>query len=353
MDLLDKENIEENVKAIKNISNIIQDKIKIGNPLVVIPGRGIHPLFKLSVDYKMYETGVYKESENIREPFSLHIPYTSGGDNSKAIRFFYTNVLDAYLGKNTKVIYLQWFRYLHEILGFPLPSDISLKEPKGLIFIDTVKKGKAIFEILESFDSIGIKNYHLILLFDNNGQDIVNEYNKIYTYANNADFIQIPKVITEDQSVAITGTFSIVISNTCLTEYVKQNFNEFNDEDEIGNGILLEYNNSNFDATSGSASTFSILLKDAIDMIEKGDIEFYEKLKYYIDRLRKSIDNQSYTDQVFITKIHETIKNKHGEKNIKDIKSTQSHIYKVEFEEEYLKKLILSFKSKRHSYSNS
>lgn len=102
----------------------------------------------------------------------------------------------------------------------------SSKKPKGLVVIDTVVSGRAVTEIADAFDSIGIRDYVFLLAVDENGGRMKEPYaariNKMEALGK-AKLYYMERIFTEDSHPGLTGVTAVVFPQ--ITTLLNQDSN--------------------------------------------------------------------------------------------------------------------------------
>lgn len=136
-------------------------------------------------------------------------------ETTNAIRLYWSKVLSAIVKRQGEDEVLLAYKAVNENLGStPWPSLLPHRLPsEKFIFIDTVVSGRAVNEIIKSFDDIGLKNYHLILLVDGNGNKLRKEYKMLIdqlVHEKKCTLIKVANLFTEDRGPSVSGIWSTV-----------------------------------------------------------------------------------------------------------------------------------------------
>lgn len=220
----------------------------------VIPSRGAYPFYYYTIHAHSHfaEDFLSFHNYNTRRKVLL-LPFTSDWGKAQIditsgqSRRFWTKVLDDFLCKR-ETPYTKFYSLIVEKVAPRLavnttellPSERFItNQTDGFTFLDTVVSGRAICEIIASFQEFDIKNYFLILILDGNGELLEPQYKKIIhnEEANGrARIIRVKKIFSEDASPILnTGITSMVFPS--LMERALGSIQEFKQENLVGAGL--------------------------------------------------------------------------------------------------------------------
>lgn len=208
---------------------------------LVVPSRGAVPFVRAAMSAYMNDSGSFptpkerlkSKLKQINSPFmrQLILPFSADpnekSQTSSAIREYWSHVLAAIVNRNGRDPYLGFYKVLVEKLAkrsWLNALDRDLPKAK-FIFVDTVISGRAISEILESFEKVGLTQCHFILIVDANGDKIAPEYKRVIDnliYAQRCDLIYVNRLFTEDQGPGASGVWSTVYPQ--ILEAARQTF---------------------------------------------------------------------------------------------------------------------------------
>lgn len=196
---------------------------------LVVPSRGAVPFLNAAYSawnldarrLSTYEERVKERVEIIGSAFTqqLVLPFSADPNDetqtTSAIRKYWSLVLAAIVRRDGTDRYLSSYKAMVEVLAQEswvnvLPRDLPERK---FLFIDTVISGRAICEIIESFNEAGLDQCHFILIVDENGEKIAPPYRRIIdrlTSDNRCTLIPVKRLFTEDRGPAVSGVWSTV-----------------------------------------------------------------------------------------------------------------------------------------------
>lgn len=223
------DNIIEYGRAAKELAYYLRVLFSEGYDSIVIPSRGVMPIFRAAKHAWFHETSTL---QTLEERFDskieilgspLHavtlLPFSADPDEktqtSKGIRSFWVKVLSALVRRDGKDPHLVFYQKIIEHLQLKeLTSVLPRNLPSSkFIFIDTVVSGRAIDEILDAFEAEGLDKCHLILLIDDNGNRIEKVYKKrieALEAEGRCTRINLKSLWTEDRGPSVSGVWSTV-----------------------------------------------------------------------------------------------------------------------------------------------
>lgn len=223
------DNLIEYANASREISSYIRILGNEGFNHLVIPSRGAVPFIRAAESAWRLETqslSTYQERlqqkiELLDSPFTqqLVLPFSADThettQSTAAIRRFWSKVLNAIIKRDGTDPYLGFYKVLTERLAKQdwlnvLPRDLP---DEKFIFVDTVVSGRAICEIINAFDELGLNQCHFILIVNGNRNAIESKYRKVIEdleCENRCTLIFVKRLFTEDRGPAVSGVWSTV-----------------------------------------------------------------------------------------------------------------------------------------------
>ena len=206
---LQKDLSDGNVIAYANACKDVADSLCIHTAYerrtVVIPSRGAFPVYKTADHMREYETGVSHEHEWDIIPFTFD---DCQQETSAAVREHWVKVL---LAESSGVRNDEWDFYQK---GLAKIGKQRSENPRGygkFVMIDTAISGRAAVEILESMERHGL-DYHLILLADQGGDGIKQEYKtELNKFASRVQQVNVANLYTEDRGPALMGITTVLM----------------------------------------------------------------------------------------------------------------------------------------------
>ncbi|WP_298609035.1 hypothetical protein [uncultured Thiothrix sp.] len=223
------ENVEGYFRASEELLIYLKVLIEEGYTGVVIPSRGVLPIYRLAKNIWFNDLkAMPNRDDRVAEKYKwstspimspVIIPFSAdpkdAKEDTKSIRKFWSCVLAALVLRKGDDKFLLFYRFLVEnVAKKSWESVLPRKLPnEKFIFIDTVVSGRAIVEILDSLESIGLNDFYLILVVDENGERIKENYlTKIEKYESEGrcQRIKVKNLFTEDRGPAVSGVWSLV-----------------------------------------------------------------------------------------------------------------------------------------------
>ncbi|MFT8814809.1 hypothetical protein [Acetobacter fabarum] len=233
---------------------------KQGYEMMVVPSRGAHPFIKSAREFHCRCLSLMDRSRvgsgsifanysrsnlqtALRNP--LYLPFTSdfganaeSGLSSKTIRNFWANVTKSIVENNYKSPSYKFFRYVRDDvvkIGHHSYAEDWFTSKK-FIYIDTAISGRAVVEISDAFENLGMTEIQYIFIIDENGKKLTENYkskiSKLHQ-AGRAHLIYVDRLFTEDQGPAISGIWSVVLPE--LMEVAREEIPSF--QDAVGAGL--------------------------------------------------------------------------------------------------------------------
>jgi hypothetical protein len=222
---------------------------------IVLPSRGAYPFYNGAMSaFYLLEQSYLKRNEFVLHYNLWLLPFTSDwGDSeitisSAKVRMFWSKILADSIRKQ-QTPYLKFYHGLVKTVGKSYTMNTSellldkahkaeVKDER-FIFIDTAISGRAITEIIESFYSLNLVDFYIILIVDNDGASLRPEFKNIIERekARGKLFqINVKKIFSEDASPLLnTGISSLVFPN--LMEHAYHSVKEFQNDGFIGAGL--------------------------------------------------------------------------------------------------------------------
>ncbi|OWO92924.1 hypothetical protein B5E41_21080 [Rhizobium esperanzae] len=248
--------------------------------LLVVPSRGAHPFLSGAGSYAhaLRNLGGYNAKPVI--PLDqLYLPFTAdiSGDqeiSSLSIRRYWARALSAILRDDFNDPAYQFYAFMRKI-GGPLVTRGGINQRRGksgkFIFIDTVVSGRAIFEIMESFESLGMRKCIFILLVDEQGGKLDKVYRRKieeFTALGRAFPIFVDKIFTEDEGPSMSGIWTVTLPE--LMAAARRIVPEFVETGDVAatfyyNEVSLRLDGSNADITKSNGMLNGLLTSAALD----------------------------------------------------------------------------------------
>lgn len=315
---------------------------------IVIPSRGAYPFYKnaqmshiIDIKNKNKKFEWRLNSNPILLPFTSDIGVDqSAPDDSFILRKFWCKVLRDYI-TNQRTIYSKFYEEIVDLIGnnvlhvptYNLTPRKSDDTGTKFIFIDTVISGKASYEILKTFDDIGISDYHAILFIDKNGERLKDSYKTFLEskkMQGKATLFFLPNIFSEDSSPLLNdGICSIVFPNIIEESY--NNINEFKNDNNAAGGIwLLDLMSSYYGTeTNGARACTSMLLHFAVQLHKKKLTDALFDMQF--ESMTNVLDNANTKNNILLDGYTGLMaKNRFKIKGI-DISTTRSHIIRMNF----------------------
>lgn len=235
------ENILDYARASRDLSAFIRVLNSEGYRNLVVPSRGAIPFVRAATYAYMIE-GRSQATRDARlkqkyglldSPFmrKIVLPFSADPNESRqtsaAIREYWSRVLAATVRRDGRDPHLTFYKFLVEKLAKRTWLDAMGRDlpTEKFIFIDTVISGRAICEIIEAFDQVGLAQCYFILLADKNGSKIEPQYKRIIDqlcFNARCTLIPISRMFTEDRGPGASGVWSTVYPQ--VLDAVQQTF---------------------------------------------------------------------------------------------------------------------------------
>ncbi len=253
-DLLTPENILSYSEACIDMCDSLIDLQKNGYRNLVIPSRGVYPFYYHSNSvYYALRSSFIDYHQFARQQKVWLLPFTSDwGDaqidtSSFQSRRFWVKILHDVLNRQPSP-FTYYYQGVAKLLGprYTINTDSVLPSADfldniqaGFIFMDTVVSGRAITEIVSSFQEFNLTNYFLILMIDEAGAKLEPEYSAaIYREqaAGRAKLIFLKKIFTEDASPLLNSGISSIVFPSLMEDAFNQ-VPEFKHNNLTGGGL--------------------------------------------------------------------------------------------------------------------
>jgi len=240
------EQIQSYWDSIVSISELIQKFKTQGYRNIVIPSRGVCPIYIATTKYhyqKMqYECSIFRELEerlqwkhtefkNLRTgeiwlPFTAQTGNKEEDENTYQIRLNWCKVLKSILSQDTSVNSIA-YHVLTDTIGkeYGRTRSIIIKDAP-ILMIDTVVSGRAATEIAQALEEIGLTEYKMILAVDAQGNKLQSKYKSqlLGKYSDRIKMVYFEELFTEDQGPTLTSVFGVVYPN--LTRALRSEFSD-------------------------------------------------------------------------------------------------------------------------------
>jgi hypothetical protein len=223
---------------------------------VIIPSRGAYPFYAGALKAYTFLAESFLERHEFWRHFDKWLlPYTSdwGQANittdSKKIRKFWSKILADSLREEHSP-FTHFYNTTVDIVGQRLTintSDLKISEAarkrenknEKFIFIDTAVSGKAICDIIDSFNDFNLKDYFIILIADKNGENLKYDFKpKIEREKQFGRLKQINVncIYSEDASPLLNSGISSIVFPS-LIERAYYEVPEFKNSEFVGAGL--------------------------------------------------------------------------------------------------------------------
>lgn len=235
------DNIIDYAYASRALSEYIRVLFKDGYKHLVVPSRGAVPFVQAAetawrldarslptTEQRLKEVGELNKSPFLQE---LILPFSADPQDATqttaAIRRFWSRVLAAIVRRDGTDPYLTFYKVLVENLAqrsWPDALPSRLPDEK-FIFVDTVVSGRAICEIFEAFEQVGLQQCQFILIVDARGGEVAPRYQRVIEdmcARQRCTVIPVNRLFTEDRGPAVSGVWSTVYPQ--VLDQVRQRF---------------------------------------------------------------------------------------------------------------------------------
>lgn len=229
-----------------NIYNLIQEFSTQGYRNIVIPSRGVCPIYLGAQQYhqqkRTYECGLFNRFEERMEwnasalkesysgqiwlPFTAQTGHREEDENTYQIRLNWCKVLKSIIYNKNSINSIA-YHVLTETIGKSYGHTRSrILRETPILLIDTVVSGRAATEIAQAFDEIGLTDYKMILAVDARGDKLNKQYKSqlLGKYSNQIELVYFDDLFTEDQGPIYTNIFGVIYPN--LTRHLREEFSD-------------------------------------------------------------------------------------------------------------------------------
>lgn len=235
------DNLIDYARASVELSAYVRVLMQDGFHHLVVPSRGSVPFIDAAgTAWRIEARSLPTMNERIQElnkltysPFDreLVLPFSADPQDATqttmAIRRYWSRVLAAIVRRQGADPHLTLYKVLVERLAKRpwlemLPSRLPNEK---FIFVDTVVSGRAICEIFQAFEEVGLDQCHFILIVDSDGQDVAPRYRREIgrmAALGRCTEIRVKRLFTEDRGPAVSGIWSTVYSQ--MLDAVRQRF---------------------------------------------------------------------------------------------------------------------------------
>lgn len=331
---------------------------------LIIPSRGAYPFYNGAMTSVHFLTNSAIELHQFNRHFDLWLlPYTSDWGqagittDSGKVRKFWSKILADSIRKETTP-YTCFYNNLVDTIGQKLTINTTeLKidkyykndkiKDKKFIFIDTAISGKAICDIINSFNEFNLNDFYIVMITDSNGNKLKSEYKKIIEREKQKDRlkqINVNCIFSEDASPILnTGISSLVFPS--LIERAYYEIDEFKQNEFVGAGLWfidsashLRDLNPKLNGVRGILST--LIYKGIHQNFNKTNSWFDEATNHDVNKMIEWSNGFNLFDGNSTKKlIYDRIKSK-TEKIKDEVDVTRSHIIRVNLENDLITKLI-------------
>lgn len=321
--------------ACADLSVAISNLKSMGYDLIVIPSRGATPFYDASKSFE------YATKSETAEPFSidarlhytetLYLPFTADSSDdteisSLQIRKYWAKVLTAIISRDHADTALRFYKFLRAQAG---ELALGAAEVRGclegkFIFIDTVVSGKAICEISQSLDALGMNKCHYILIVDKGGKGLTNNHRAVIQSLENcgrATVICVDSIFTEDEGPSLSGVWSVTFPDLMLT--AKQNIEDFSSC--VGAGLYYHEVRKRPDGSNLNITKANAILSNLLHCAVRSEFGIAER---FLEDLKKHINDGNLQDQNQTLAIATPIIEENLKLNVK-LSSSGSHVIRA------------------------
>ncbi|WP_419756271.1 hypothetical protein [Brevundimonas sp.] len=232
-DLITPDVVRSYARAVIKVARTCDRLQDEGYAITVVPSRGASPIVRTAASYRrsILKPAV-ASAERLRlwkrgltDPLSatIHIPFTADAGElgvadlkSTHIRAFWARVVAAIARGDVNNPYYRFYRFHRDVVCRVGHHDNMehLLNTERFIFVDTVVSGRAVVEIADAFDALGMDQIHYLLLLDENGDRIYPQYAaRLHQLEaqGRATLVRLDSLFTEDQGPAVSGIWSVVM----------------------------------------------------------------------------------------------------------------------------------------------
>lgn len=293
-DLITPESVKSYARAVIAVARACDRLRDAGYSAMVVPSRGAVPVVRAATSYRRSilspmidrASRLAMLTRSYSDPLTaaVHVAFTAdmgetgvAGLDTASIRKFWARVVTAIARGDRLSPYYQFYRFHRDVVcrvGHHDNLEHCLNGER-FIFIDTVVSGRAVVEIADAFDALGMDQIHYLLLVDENGARIDPRYaarlHRLEAQGR-AQLIKVDSLFTEDQGPAVSGVWSVVMPS--VMDAARNIVPEF-DDGIVGAGIYYHEvqarkDGSNIEFTIAIGRLFT-LLHQAIHIVADPD----------------------------------------------------------------------------------
>ena len=241
------EKVESYWRSIVNVYNLIQKFSDQGYRNIVVPSRGVCPIYIATQIYHQqkiqYECSVFGKSEERLEwkainkkssgeiwlPFTAQTGNTEEDENTYQIRLNWCKVLKSIIWNESSINSIA-YHVLTDTIGKEYGQTRSrvIREAPVLL-IDTVVSGRAATEIAQALEEIELTNYKMILAVDAKRNKSNPDHKRYMSqllnkYYERVELVYFDDLFTEDQGPIYTNIFGVIYPN--LTRSLREEFSD-------------------------------------------------------------------------------------------------------------------------------
>ncbi|MDF5690316.1 hypothetical protein [Aquirufa aurantiipilula] len=252
--LLTYDNVKSYANAISQVGETLYWAQNEGYTKIVMPSRGAFPFYYKGLLYYYNFCKSRKDFVAYSLKFNkLYLPFTadlgSSINNSQfdssSIRRFWVKLLADQI-HNYTTPYTKYYNHLVSTVGNGLglnttpliPNNNFQKGEKKFLFIDTAISGRAITEIMQSFDE-NYLDYFIILIVGHNGNRLEERYSRIINEKiahSKLKLIKTTNIFSEDTTPILnSGISSLVFEN--IIDITLSEISEFKNNNLFGCGL--------------------------------------------------------------------------------------------------------------------
>lgn len=367
--LLTHETILSYSYACIEVSEILLELKENNFKRIIIPSRGAYPFFsgaQASIYFSLKRKEYYK--------FNLHfnlwlLPYTSDWGNADVdietsqVRNFWTKILaDCIRKENTpytifydKIVNKLGNRFTINTSELKLDKHYKLdkSDDEKFIFVDTAISGRAICEIINAFYMFNLTDFFIILIVDENGDKLKQEYIDIIEREKNKGklkLIKVEKIFSEDASPILNSGISSLVFPSLIETALNQ-IPEFKKDGFVGAGLwfidsvshLKEYNKS----LNGVRGSLHSLISTGINQFLLNENKWFkDQIVFEVENMIKNAGNFNIFDKESTkTLIYDRI-TKREAKFDENVIISSSHVIRIELQPKLIHDIISEVKYK-------
>lgn len=351
--------VKSYAEAIANVGDTIYSAQNEGYSKIVMPSRGAFPFWYKGLLYYHSYCSSRKDFIAYSLKFNqLFLPFTAdlGSDinnkqfDSIRIRRFWVKLLSDQLN-NCITPYTKYYNHLVSTVGGGLglnttslmPRSNFQKGEKKFLFIDTAISGRAITEIIESFDDNNL-DYYIILVVGFNGSRLEENYKETINHKISLSKLKIIytlNIFSEDTTPILNSGISSLVFENIIDISVSQ-IKEFKNNNLFGCGLWYLNSVSNIYGTDLNSirGALDFLISRFLDEILNDTIFNEVHFNHIVNGIvhvnnKYDILNQETTKKIVTSNI----------KSNSILTATGSHILRVTLDNELLNRYKIGIKN--------